>query len=161
MTGTNRKVFSRAFRSHWDRENRWRIDGDMAKWSLWHYPLSWFELHWEVILIVVYSEDIPAAFRLHFVNYPQVPICRLLECILSIWQGIRSSHAFVVSPEFFLPPILPGPVSRLVVGEWLSGHRWWIWSTELTCLHERLDAVLSSEVWGWPKWTPGHSSVKL
>jgi len=35
MTGTDRKVFSRAFRSHWDRENRWRIDGDMAEWSLW------------------------------------------------------------------------------------------------------------------------------
>jgi len=33
---------------------------------------------------LVYSEDIPAAFRLHFVNYPQVPMCRLLECILSI-----------------------------------------------------------------------------
>jgi len=36
MTGTNRKVFLRAFRSHWDCENRWRIDGDMAEWSLWH-----------------------------------------------------------------------------------------------------------------------------
>ena len=36
MTGTDRKVFSRAFRSHWDRENRWRIDGDMAEWSLWY-----------------------------------------------------------------------------------------------------------------------------
>ena len=35
MTGTDRKVFSRAFRSHWDHENRWRIDGDMAEWSLW------------------------------------------------------------------------------------------------------------------------------
>ena len=33
---------------------------------------------------VVYSEDIPAAFRLHFVNFIQVPMCRLLECILSI-----------------------------------------------------------------------------
>ena len=36
MTGIYRKVFSRAFRSHWDCENRWRIDGDMAEWSLWH-----------------------------------------------------------------------------------------------------------------------------
>ena len=36
MTGTYRKVFSRAFRSHWDRGNRRRIGGDMAKWSLWH-----------------------------------------------------------------------------------------------------------------------------
>ena len=35
MTSIYRKVFSRAFRSHWDRENRWRIDGDMAEWSLW------------------------------------------------------------------------------------------------------------------------------
>jgi len=33
---------------------------------------------------LVYSEDIPAAFPLHFVNYPQVPICRLLEYILFI-----------------------------------------------------------------------------
>ena len=82
MTGTDRKVFLRAFRSRWDRENRQRIGRDMAKWSLWYYPLSWFELYWEVILIVVYSEDIPAAFCLHFVNYPQVPMCRLLECIL-------------------------------------------------------------------------------
>jgi len=95
---------------------------------------------------LVYSEDVLAAFHLHFVNYPQVPICCLLECIFSIWQGIHSSHAFVMSPEFFLPPILPGPVSRLVVREWLSGHRWWIWSTELTCLCERLGTVLSSEV---------------
>ena len=146
MTDTNRKVFLRAFRSHWDHENWWIIDGDMAEWSLWHYPLSRFELCWEVILIVVYSEDISAAFCLHLVNYPQVPMCRLLKCILSIWQGIRSSYAFVVSPEFFLPPILPGPVSRSVVGEWLSGHRWWIWSTELTCLCERLGAVLGSKV---------------
>ena len=146
MAGINWKVFSRAFRSHWDRENRRRIDGDMAKWSLWHYPLSWFELCWEVILFLVYSEDIPAAFHLHFVNSLQVPICRLLEYILSIWQGIHSSYAFVVSPEFFLPSIFPGPVSRSVVGEWLSGHRWWIQSTELTCLHKRLGAVLSSKV---------------
>ena len=51
-----------------------------------------------------------------------------------------------MSPEFFLPPILPGPVSRSVVGEWLSGHEWWIWSTELTCLCERLGTVLGSEV---------------
>ena len=29
------KGFLRAFRSHWDRENWWRIDGDMAEWSLW------------------------------------------------------------------------------------------------------------------------------
>ena len=35
MTSINRKIFSRAFHSHWDRENRWRIGGDMAKWSLW------------------------------------------------------------------------------------------------------------------------------
>jgi len=101
-------------------------------------PLSWFELCWEVILILVYSEDIPTAFHLHFVNFLQVSMCYLLECILSIWQGIRSSHAFVISLGFFLPLILPGPVSRLVVREWLSGHRWWIRSTELTCLHERL-----------------------
>ena len=40
MTGTDRKVFSRAFRSRWDRENRWRIDGDMAEWSLWHSDLT-------------------------------------------------------------------------------------------------------------------------
>jgi len=33
---------------------------------------------------LVYSEDILAAFCMHFVNYPQVPMCRLLECILSI-----------------------------------------------------------------------------
>jgi len=39
MTDTDRKVFSRAFRSYWDHENQWRIDGDMAKWSLWHRPL--------------------------------------------------------------------------------------------------------------------------
>ena len=36
MTSINQKVFSRAFHSHWDRENCWRIGGDMAKWSLWH-----------------------------------------------------------------------------------------------------------------------------
>ena len=100
----------------------------------------------KLFCFLVYSEDIPAAFCLHFVNSLQVPMCRLLECILSIWQGIHFSHAFVVSPEFFLPSILPSPVSRLVVGEWLSGHRWWIWSTELTCLHERLGAIFSSEV---------------
>ena len=35
MTGINQKVFSRSFHSFWDCENRWRIDGDMAKWSLW------------------------------------------------------------------------------------------------------------------------------
>ena len=95
---------------------------------------------------LVYSEDIPAAFHLHFVNYPQVPMCRLLKYILSIWQDIRSSYAFVVSPEFFLPPILSGPVLRSVVGEWLSGHRWWIQSTKLTCLHERLGVVLGSKM---------------
>jgi len=95
---------------------------------------------------LVYSKDIPAAFHLHFVNYPQVPMCHLLEYILFIWQGIRSSHAFVMSPEFFLPSILPGPVSRSVVGEWLSGHRWWIRSTKLTCLRERLGAMLGSNV---------------
>ena len=33
---------------------------------------------------LVYSEDIPAAFHLHFVNSLQVPMCCLLECILSI-----------------------------------------------------------------------------
>ena len=33
---------------------------------------------------LVYSEDIPAAFCLHFVNYHQVPMCHLLACILSI-----------------------------------------------------------------------------
>ena len=38
MTGINWKVFLRAFHSPWDCENCWRIDGDMAKWSLWHYP---------------------------------------------------------------------------------------------------------------------------
>ena len=36
MTSINWKVFSRAFHSHWDCENRWRIDGDMAEWSLWY-----------------------------------------------------------------------------------------------------------------------------
>jgi len=34
--------------------------------------------------LLVYSEDIPAAFCLHFVNFLQVPICHLLKCILSI-----------------------------------------------------------------------------
>ena len=33
---------------------------------------------------LIYSEDIPAAFCLHFVNFLQVPMCCLLECILSI-----------------------------------------------------------------------------
>ena len=41
MTSIYRKVFSRAFRSHWDRENRWIIDGDMAEWSLWHEEFSY------------------------------------------------------------------------------------------------------------------------
>ena len=36
MTGIDQKVFSRAFRSRWDHENHQRINGDMAKWSLWH-----------------------------------------------------------------------------------------------------------------------------
>ena len=121
----------------------------MTKWSLWHYPSLGSSSVEKLSRFLVYSEDIPAAFHLHFVNYPQVPMYRLLEYILSIWQGICSFHAFVVSPEFFLPPILPGPVSRSVVGKWLSGHRWWIWSTELTCLRERLGAVLSSEEWLW------------
>jgi len=40
VTSIYRKVFSRAFRSRWDRENRWRIDGDMAEWSLWQIQLS-------------------------------------------------------------------------------------------------------------------------
>jgi len=35
MTGIDWKVFSKAFHSHWDCENCWRIDGDMAEWSLW------------------------------------------------------------------------------------------------------------------------------
>ena len=48
------------------------------------YSLSWFELHCEVILFLEYSEDTPAAFCLHFVSFLQVPMCRLLECILSI-----------------------------------------------------------------------------
>ena len=43
---------------------------------------------------LVYSEDIPAVFHLYFVNYPQILICHLLECILSIWWGI---HSFYVS----------------------------------------------------------------
>ena len=62
------------------------------------------------------------------------------------FYSIHFFHVFVVSPEFFLPPILPGPVSRSVVREWLFGHGWWIQSTELTYLHERLGAVLGSEV---------------
>ena len=36
MTGIDQKVFLRAFHSLWDHENRQRIDGDMAEWSLWH-----------------------------------------------------------------------------------------------------------------------------
>ena len=79
--------------------------------------------------LLVYSEDIPAAFCLHFVNFLQVPMCCLLEYILSIWQGTYFFHVFVVSLEFFLSPILPGFVSRSVVEEWLSGHGWWIQST--------------------------------
>jgi len=51
-----------------------------------------------------------------------------------------------MSLEFFLPPIFPSPVSRTVVEEWLSGHGWWIQSTELTCLYERLGAIASSKV---------------
>ena len=31
MTGIDQK----AFYSHWDCKNYWKIDGDMAKWSLW------------------------------------------------------------------------------------------------------------------------------
>jgi len=38
------------------------------------------------------------------------------------WSLASLHYAFVVSPEFFLFPILPGPISRSVVGEWLSGH---------------------------------------
>jgi len=34
-------------------------------------------------LQIISDRGVPA-FRLHFVNYPQVPMCRLLECILSI-----------------------------------------------------------------------------
>ena len=37
VTGTDQKVFLRAFCSHWDHENYQRIDGDMAKWSLWQW----------------------------------------------------------------------------------------------------------------------------
>ena len=118
-----KRSFLRAFGYHWDHGNYQRIDRDMAKWSLWHYFLSWFKLHWEVSLFLVYSEDILVAFYLHFVDFFQVLICYLLECILSIWQGICSFYVFVISLEFFLPSILTGPVSRLVVGEWLSGHR--------------------------------------
>jgi len=33
---------------------------------------------------LAYSEDILAAFCLHFVNFFQIPMCCLLECILSI-----------------------------------------------------------------------------
>ena len=35
MTGINQKVFLRALSWLWDRGNHQRIDGDMAKWSLW------------------------------------------------------------------------------------------------------------------------------
>ena len=45
MTGINQKVFSRAFGCHWDCENRQRIDGDMAKWSLWQKTLPTFVLN--------------------------------------------------------------------------------------------------------------------
>ena len=41
----------------------------MAEWSLWYYPPSWFELYWEVILFLVYSEGTPAAFCLYFVSF--------------------------------------------------------------------------------------------
>ena len=36
------------------------------------------------LVFLVYSEDTLAAFRLHFVSFLQVPMCHLLECILSI-----------------------------------------------------------------------------
>ena len=36
VTSIDWKVFSRAFGCHWDCENCWRINGNMAKWSLWH-----------------------------------------------------------------------------------------------------------------------------
>ena len=116
ILGIIQKVFLRAFRLILDSGNRASICGVMAKWSLWHYSPSWFELRWEVILFLVYSEDTPAAFHLHFVSFLQVPMCRLLECILSIWQGIRFFHVFVVNQEPVLLPILPGPISRSVVG---------------------------------------------
>jgi len=45
VTGIDRKVFSRAFRSRWDRENRWRIGGDMAEWSLWQSYTSVFKYY--------------------------------------------------------------------------------------------------------------------
>ena len=85
-------------------------------------PPSWFELHWEVISFLVNSEDIPAAFCLHYIDFPQVPICHLLDCILSIWQGICFFYVSVTNLESSLPPILPDLVSRLVVGVWISVH---------------------------------------
>jgi len=35
-------------------------------------------------LSLVNSKDIPVAFCLHYVDFPQVPICHLLDCIFSI-----------------------------------------------------------------------------
>jgi len=36
VTGIDWKVFLRALSWPWYRGNRWRFDGDMTEWSLWH-----------------------------------------------------------------------------------------------------------------------------
>ena len=52
MTGTNRKVFSRAFCSRWDCGNSQRIGGDMAEWSLWQR----YYLEGVATLVEVYTD---------------------------------------------------------------------------------------------------------
>ena len=79
MTGTNQKVFSRAFCSHWDCENRWRIDGDTAEWSLWHHDK-------EMLAIICMLEE----WR-HFLEGAQHPV--------EIWTDHKNLEYFMTAKK--------------------------------------------------------------
>ena len=132
MTSIYQKVLLRAFRSHWDCENQWRIDGDMAEWSLWHYLLSWFELCWEVILICGilwrYSCSFSPAFcklssgshvsspwmyPFHLTRYSFFPCCKgisLGQCLVT-WVGshLRAVISLIAFPRLSYFPFCDNP----------------------------------------------------
>ena len=129
MTSIYQKVFSRAFHSHWDHENRWRIDGDMAEWSLWHLYSEAVSVakfvHLYSFAVLSYNHPI-LVFLLHHLSslastfYPQKKQWYLSKkkttkfwCWQSTWLEGNYYFSLLYPPFYFPLPalwLLPPPL---------------------------------------------------
>ena len=105
VTGINQKVFLRAFHSHWDCENCQIIDGDMAKWSLWHKKnLIEFLLDFLYYLYNYYIVCAVLSHTYHMTCY--VTLCDMIH-VMWLWlMTLSHTPSCIVSVTNFIQPYL-------------------------------------------------------